>query len=50
MMHGPLDVKLYYSSYPRNNELPTDVLHISLYFGCYIHLVAVKGNSLEVSQ
>lgn len=37
-------------TYPRDDELPSQVLHFSLDFAADVELVAVQGDTLQVGQ
>lgn len=37
-------------TYPRDDQLPTKVLHLGLDFAADVQLVAVKGDALKVGQ
>lgn len=37
-------------TYPRDDELPTEVLYLSLDFAADVELVAVEGDALQVGQ
>ena len=37
-------------TYPRDNELSTEILHLSLDFAADVELVAVEGDTLQVGQ
>lgn len=37
-------------TYPRDDQLPTKVLHLGLDFAADVELVAVKGDALKVGQ
>lgn len=46
--HGPL--LFTDETYPRDNELPTKVLHLGLDFATDVELMAVEGDALQVGQ
>lgn len=37
-------------TYPRDNQLPTKVLHLGLDFAADVELVAIEGDALKVGQ
>lgn len=37
-------------TYPRHDELPSEVLHFGLHFAADVELVAVQGDALQVGQ
>lgn len=37
-------------TYPRDNQLPAEVLHLGLDFAADVELVAVEGNALKIGQ
>lgn len=41
---------LYGQTYPRHNELSTQILDLGFHLAANVELMAVQGNSLQVSQ